>query len=86
MMRWNMGDTGFEVEKNDVSVSAVSGDRSESSSLFGYVVESVATTLARIGVSSVVVAVLVALVIATVVFGFSSDEASALGQWCMKCR
>lgn len=86
MMRWNMGDTGFEVEKRDASVSAVSDDRSEPSTLLGYVVETVAATLTRIGVSSVVVAVVVALVIATVVFGFSADEAAALGQWCMKCR
>lgn len=86
MMRWNKGDAGFE-NKNLVVTEASVDDEVQMGPglLLGHVVNMLAATLARFGVSSVAVALTMALLIATVLFTVFSGDAAALGQWCRKC-
>jgi hypothetical protein len=86
MMRWNKGDAGFE-NKNLVVTEVASEDDEQMGPglLLGHVVNMLAATLARFGVSSVAVALTMALLIATVLFTVFTGDAAALGQWCRKC-
>ncbi len=85
MMRWNMGENNFEVNDRRTVVSTVGDEHPEPGTLFGHMVETLTLTLARIGVTSVTVAVAIALLIATVLFGLTTSDATALYQWCPKC-
>ena len=85
MMRWNKGDAGFEVKDRVSAESTTDDDQFGPGMLLGHVVNALATTLARFGVTSVAVALTMAFLIATVLFTFFAGDAVALGQWCRKC-
>lgn len=86
MMRWNKGDAGFENKNLVVTENSVEDDEQMGPGmLLGHVVNMLAATLARFGVSSVAVALTMALLIATVLFTVFSGDAAAFGQWCRKC-
>ena len=86
MMRWEKGDSGFESNNVVVAEDSVEDNVPLGPGvLLGHVVNMLAATLARFGVSSAAVALTMALLIATVLFTVFSGDASALGQWCRKC-
>lgn len=85
MMRWNKGDTGFEIKERSAVVSGEGDDGPGTGVLLNHLIETLAATLARVGVTSVAVVVTMALLIATVLFGLVAGDAVALGQWCRKC-
>jgi hypothetical protein len=84
MMQWKKGDSGFEV-KDNLNVEIETDERSGPGALFDQVIHSLATALTRVGVSSLMLLVMIAVVVATVLFGLSADDAMAFGQWCKRC-
>jgi hypothetical protein len=84
MMQWKKGDSGFEVKEN-INVEIASDERPGPAVLFDQVIHSLAAALSRVGVSSLLLLVMMAVVVATVLFGLSADDAMAFGQWCKKC-
>jgi hypothetical protein len=83
-MQWKKGDSGFEV-KDNLNVEITTDERPVPGVLFDQVIHSLATALSRVGVSSLMLLVMIAVVVATVLFGLSADDAMAFGQWCKKC-
>lgn len=85
MMRWNSGDTGFDTKVVEVRESSKDDVRIDPGALFNHVVESLAATLTRTGVTSVAVALTVAILIATIVLGLTAGDVAAMGHFCSKC-
>jgi hypothetical protein len=85
MMQWTKGDTGFEVKDEVSTVESTSDERLGAGDLFAQVIQSVAMALSRVGVTSLMLVLMVAVVVATVVFGLTANEAAALGGWCQRC-
>lgn len=85
MMQWTKGDTGFEV--NDVApvVEDTSDERPGPGLLFAQVIQTLATAFSRTGVTSLMLVIMFAVLVATVVFGLTVDEAAAGGGWCRDC-
>jgi len=72
MMRWTPNTTTESSEVRDAGAAQ---------ELFDAVVGAVA----GLGTRSVVFAVMVALIVVTLVFGLTTQDAMAAGQWCPKC-
>lgn len=86
MMQWKKGDTGFDMTdvRSDVSHVYTSGDvQGGPTVVLNQVIGALTTILSRVGLTSLALAL--ALVIATVLFGLLASDAVALGQWCRKC-
>lgn len=86
MMQWKKGDTGFDTteDRSDSPHAYTSRDgRGRPTVLLNHVIVALATILSRVGLTSLALAL--ALVIATVLFGLLANDAVALGQWCRKC-
>lgn len=60
-------------------------DRVAGDSTLRYLLDAVAAAVAGLGARSAVVLMVMALVVATVLFGLSANEASALARWCPAC-
>jgi hypothetical protein len=82
MMQWTKGDVGFEAKVaapvTEMTPEAPMGP----SLLFAQVLQSLAMALSRVGVTSLMLVIMVAAVVATVVFGLTANEAAAVGGWC----
>jgi len=75
MMRWTPSTT--------TDVSEVSHDRD--GGIVQELFDSVVGVVAQIGSRSVLLAVMVALVVLTLVFGLSTQDALAGANWCRSC-
>ncbi len=75
MMRWTPNAT--------TEVSEVSQDRD--ATVIQELFDSVVGVVAGMGARSVIVAVMVAVIVLTLVFGVSTQDALAGGNWCPKC-
>lgn len=85
MMQWKKGDTGFEVEERAADVAVEAEERFGPGVLIDHLLRTLVVSLSRAGITSLALMVVMAVLIATVLFGLSGDEAVALGQWCRKC-
>jgi hypothetical protein len=85
MMQWTKGDTGFETKDEVSAIETTSDERLGTGLLFAQVIQSLAMALSRVGVTSIMLVIMVAVVVATVVFGLTANEAAAIGGWCRKC-
>lgn len=88
MMRWAPNDQttvrdGADVDGGD-AVSPTTG-RMAGDSMVRYLLDAVAASVVGLGARSVVVAVALALVVATLLIGLTADEAAAVARWCPKC-
>lgn len=72
MMRWTPNTTTETTADRDAV--AVQG-----------LIDTVVGVVARMGTQSVLLAVTIALIVATVVFGLSTGDALAGGRWCPSC-
>ena len=82
MMKWTKGDTGFET-KNSAPVAEMTPEAPMGPGLlFAQVIQSLTMALSRVGVTSLVLVIMVAVLVATVVFGLTANEAAAVGGWC----
>lgn len=85
MLRWNMDMSGVEVNDAEAAIAVAGEDRLAPGVLFNHVVELLAMTLSRIGVTSAAAVVAIAILVATVLLGVTATDAAALGQFCSKC-
>ena len=84
MMQWKK--SGYTV--GSISDAPIGDEEQVSpSSILNHLVAAVATSLARVGVTSLsmVFAVASALLVAAVLFGVTATDAVAMGQWCPRC-
>ena len=84
MMQWKKSD--YTVD-SDVSTPVAVEAQINPSSILNHLVAAVATSLARVGVTSLsmVFAVASAILVAAVLFGVTATDAVAMGQWCPRC-
>ena len=88
MMVWN---SNIFVESGDESGLTTNGDthqpRGQERGIpaVQYLLNAIFDVVARLGVRSVAVALVVAIVVAAILFGLSADEASAGINLCIKC-
>ena len=82
MMQWTKGDAGFEINAITPAVETTSDERIAPGLLFAQVIQVLATTFSRVGVTSLMLVIMFAVLVATVVFGLTANEAAAGGGWC----
>ena len=85
MMRWTKGDTGFDVKDVNPVIEDTSDERLAPGLLFAQVIQTLATAFSRAGVTSLMLVIMFAVLVATVVFGLTAPEAAAGGGWCRDC-
>lgn len=80
MMRWEPTNT----DKVGVTQTESAG-RGPEVSAARYLLDAVAATVAGLGTRSVVIMLVMALIVATLLFGLSGDETAAYARWCPSC-
>lgn len=88
MMRWVPNDQttaydGAGVDDGE-AVSPTKG-RPTGDSMVRYLLDAVVASMAGLGARSIVVAVAMALIVATLLLGMTADEAAAVVRWCPQC-
>lgn len=88
MMRWTPADMNGVRE---VAGSARADAVPETTSRIGdettvrYLLDAVVAAVASLGARSVVVALVMAMIVATLLFGLTANEAAAYARWCRAC-
>lgn len=72
MMRWN-------------PTTMTESSEADNSEVVHNLFDTVVGVVARLGTQSVLLAVTIALIVATVIFGLSTGDALAGGRWCPSC-
>lgn len=54
-------------------------------SMMRYLLDAIVASVTVLGARSVVVAVVMALIMVTLFFGLTADEATAIARWCRTC-
>lgn len=88
MMRWTPTDptnARDDAGSADGDALAPTTGRVMEDSMMRYLLDAVAATVAGLGARSVVVAVTMALIVATLLLGLTADEATAMVRWCPQC-
>ena len=89
MMVWNPNvSVGFRDDSDVVTEGAAHQIKGKERGIpaIQFLLDAVADVVARLSMRSVAVALVLALVVAAILFGLSADDASAVGLWCRKCE